>query len=202
MRTRRAAAVGATALTVVSVIAACQNPATTLETTVFPSPPRASAAPGAAPFDHADMMFTRHMIPHHQQAIQMSDMVLAKQGIDRRVLDMASQIKAAQGPEIAQMQAWLTQWGMPAMNGMPAMGMSGMDGMLSAAEIQALQAAEGVEGSRLFLTQMIRHHEGAIVMARNEVENGRYPDTIALAESIITSQQKEIDTMQEILQSL
>lgn len=51
------------------------------------------------------------MIPHHQQAIQMSDIVLAKQGIDPRVIDLANQIKAAQGPELQQMQGWLTQWG-------------------------------------------------------------------------------------------
>ena len=58
------------------------------------------------------MMFARMMIPHHQQAIEMSDMILAKQGIDPRVIDLAKQIKAAQGPEIEKMQGWLNQWGM------------------------------------------------------------------------------------------
>ncbi|BBZ16303.1 hypothetical protein MGAD_06380 [Mycolicibacterium gadium] len=168
-------------------------------------------------------MFTKHMIPHHQQAIEMSDIVLAKQGIDPRVLDLAKQIKAAQGPEIETMQAWLTQWGVPAMpmmpgmdmpghsgmpghGGMPGMpgmdGMPGMAGMMSEEDMAALQNAQGVTAAKLFLTQMVEHHEGAIVMAQNEIKDGQYPDTIALARSIVTSQQQEIDTMNTILASL
>lgn len=49
---------------------------------------------------------------------------------------------------------------------------------------------------------MVEHHEGAIVMAQNEIKDGQYPDTIALARSIVTSQQQEIDTMNTILASL
>jgi uncharacterized protein (DUF305 family) len=154
-------------------------------------------------------MFANMMIPHHQQAIQMSDTVLAKQGIDARVVDLAKQIKAAQGPEIQQMQGWLKQWGMPGMGGMPGMpampgmpGMSGMEGMMSPADMQALQNAQGVEASKLFLTQMIKHHQGAIAMAQNEIKDGQFPDEVAMAKSIATSQQKEIDTMNQILGSL
>lgn len=60
-------------------------------------------------------MFTQQMIPHHQQAIEMSDDILGKQGIDPRVVTLANQIKAAQGPEIQQMQGWLAQWGVSSM---------------------------------------------------------------------------------------
>ena len=77
-----------------------------------------------------------------------------------------------------------------------------MEGMMSPADMQALQNAQGVEASKLFLTQMIRHHQGAIAMAQNEVNNGQFSDAIALAKSITSSQQKEIDTMNEILESL
>jgi len=172
-------------------------------------------------------MFAMHMIPHHQQAIEMSDVVLSKQGIDPRVTELANQIKAAQGPEIDKMQGWLKQWGMPQMpmtsgempmpsgsmpghgdmpmpsgttSGMP--GMSGMAGMMSEQDMAALQAAQGVEASKLFLTQMIAHHEGAITMAQNEIKDGQYPATIELANSIVTSQQKEIETMKGILATL
>jgi len=183
----------------------------------------ATAAPATAQnagaHNDADVMFAQHMIPHHQQAIEMSDMVLGKQGIDPRVTELANQIKAAQGPEIQQMQGWLTQWGnppmpsmpaanmpghnMPAMSGMPSTaGMSGMSGMMSDADMAALQNAQGVEASKLFLTQMITHHEGAITMAQNEIRNGQFADAVALAKSIATSQQKEIDTMNQILSSL
>ena len=87
--------------------------------------------------------------------------------------------------------------GMPGMDDMP-----GMEGMMSPADMQALQNAQGVEAGKLFLTQMIKHHQGAITMAQNEIKNGQFPDAVALAKSIATSQQKEIDTMNHILGSL
>ena len=75
-------------------------------------------------------------------------------------------------------------------------------GYYTEADMQALQNAQGVEAGKLFLTQMIAHHQGAITMAQNEVDNGQFPDAIALAKSMVSSQQKEIDTMNEILKSL
>jgi uncharacterized protein (DUF305 family) len=169
------------------------------------------------------------MIQHHQQAIQMSDIIFGKQGIDPRVVDLANQIKAAQGPEIQQMQGWLTQWGQPtpttpsgsaaptgtaAPGGTPAPssgmmpsgttmpGMGALPGMMSDQEITALQNAEGVEASKLFLTMMIHHHQGAIAMAQTEAKSGQNPPAIALAQSIVTTQQQQIDAMQSVLASL
>jgi uncharacterized protein (DUF305 family) len=168
----------------------------------------ATTLPGGEAHNDADVMFAQHMIPHHQQAVEMSDMLLAKQGIDPRVTDLAKQIKAAQGPEIEQMQGWLTQWGNPAMPPMPSGDMSGhgnmpgMSGMMSEADMTALQNATGVEASKLFLTQMIAHHEGAITMAQTEIKDGQYPAAVELAKSIVNAQQKEIDTMKGILATL
>ncbi|MGV0607512.1 DUF305 domain-containing protein [Mycolicibacterium sp. XJ1904] len=236
-------AITAAVLAAASVVAACGNSGTTQET-ASPAPTQSVSAAPAANHNHADVMFAHHMIPHHQQAVEMSDMILEKQGIDSRVADMARQIKDAQGPEIEQMQGWLDQWGMPGpgsmpgpkgtggnmhpghggmdesgtetasppaspapsgsmMPGMPEMGnMPGMGGMMSPADMQALQKAQGVEASKLFLTQMIQHHRGAITMAQNEIDNGQFPEAIALVKSMVSSQQKEIDTMNEILKSL
>jgi len=209
----------------VAVIGACSNSGTdATPATSAPATGQSSTAAPAATHNQADMMFAHMMIPHHQQAIQMSDMILAKQGIDPRVVDLAKQIKAAQGPEIDTMQGWLSQWGgsgmpgthtMPGMNDtpttmpmpsgsmMPGMDdMPSMDGMMSPVDMQALQNAQGVEASKLFLTGMIKHHQGAITMAQNEIKNGQFADAIALAKSIAASQQKEIDTMNQILNSL
>lgn len=80
--------------------------------------------------------------------------------------------------------------------------MSGMDGMMSSAEMDALKNANGVEAGKLFLTGMIKHHQGALTMAQDEINKGEFPDAIALAKSILSSQQKEIDTMNQILNSL
>lgn len=66
----------------------------------------------------------------------------------------------------------------------------------------ALRNAQGVEASKLFLTQMITHHEGAITMAQTEVDSGGSHPAITLARAIIDTQQKEIDTMKGILATL
>lgn len=222
MSTRRIVQIGVGALAAAALLAGCANTGDSggAQPTEHTTPAAAAAsattpAPGEA-HDMADVMFNQHMIPHHQQAIEMSDVLLAKQGIDPRVVELANQIKAAQGPEIDQMRNRLNEWGMPAMSGgqgdegdttghggMPGMagGMPGM-GMMSDEDMSALRSAEGVDAAKLFLSQMIQHHEGAIDMAQDEVEDGRDPQTIALAQSIITSQQREIDTMRSILATL
>lgn len=219
MNKQRTMATGLAALAAVAALSACSNTATKeASTSSAPSSAQTSSQAQAAAHNKADMMFARMMIPHHEQAIEMSDMMLEKQGIDARVMDLATQIEAAQGPEIEQMQGWLNQWGMSDMPGhggdMPGHGgmkdsdaagmpgMEGMEGMMSPAQMDALDNATGVEASKLFLTGMIKHHEGAITMAQDEIKNGQFPDAVALAKSILESQQKEIDTMNEILKSL
>lgn len=162
-----------------------------------PSPSSAATAD----FNDADVMFAQMMIPHHEQAVEMSDMILDKEGIDPAVLALASEIKAAQQPEIDQLKEWLDEWGADSDTGT----MEGMDhggGMMSNDDMAALDAATGAEASRLFLEQMTMHHEGAIEMAQDEVDNGKNPDAIAMAQTIIDTQTAEIATMQELLGSL
>ena len=221
---------GVAAFAAVAVVGACGNSATRDATPAATSAAPPSASAQSAMHNKADMHFAHMMIPHHQQAIEMSDIILSKADIDPRVIDLARQINAAQGPEIAEMQGWLKQWGMPGMGGMPGMdhggmnrpgsppditmpnpsgsmmpgmgGMSAMDGMMSPADMDALTNAQGAEASRLFLTGMIKHHQGALTMAQDEIDNGQFPDAIAMAKSILVSQEKEIDTMNQILASL
>ena len=163
--------------------------------------PSTSASPAAGPHNDADVMFAQMMIPHHQQAIEMSDMILAKDGIDAKVTDLATQIKAAQAPEIAQMSGWLAGWGA---NPSPSMGMDHDmgGGMMSQADMDALRNATGVEASRLFLTGMIAHHQGAITMAQQQLANGQNPAAKQLAQNIIDTQQAEITTMNQLLEQL
>lgn len=205
---QRLLAVGAVALATLTTLTACGGSSTDSANS---SPPgTTSQAATAQPHNQNDVMFAQHMIPHHQQAIEMSDIVLGKQGIDPRVVNLANQIKNAQGPEIQQMQSWLNEWGAPTMTMMPGhdmgghdMGnMAGMSGMMSDQDMAALRNAQGVEASKLFLTQMIAHHQGAITMAQDEIKSGQYPPAVAMAQSIVTSQQKEIDEMNGILGTL
>lgn len=152
----------------------------------------------------------------------MSDMLLAKQGVDPRVITLANEIKAAQAPEIEQLTGWLGQWGASTApssptstaSEMPGHDMSGGDmpegdmpgmaehGMMSDQDMAALQNAQGAEAGRLFLTQMIQHHEGAIVMAQQEIDNGQFPAAVTMAQSIVSTQQEEITTMKGMLDSL
>ena len=165
------------------------------------SSPSSSEASGD--FNAADEMFVTMMIPHHQQAIEMADQILAKDGIDERVVSLAEQIKAAQDPEIQTMKGWLQEWGVPyddSMSGMEGMDMGG--GMMSEDDMAALDAATGVEATRLFLNGMIAHHQGAVTMAQSVLTNGQNTDVAALAQQIIDGQTAEITTMQDILASL
>ena len=77
--------------------------------------------------------------------------------------------------------------------------MSQMEGMLSEEDLQELSDAPGPEAADLFLEQMIAHHEGAVAMAEDEVEDGSYQPAIDMARTIIETQQAEIDEMQGLL---
>ena len=149
--------------------------------------------------------------------VRSDRMLLAKEDIPADVTALAEQIKAAQGPEIAQLESWLEQWGEPTAmpetgnNDMPGMdmdeGMDGMEGMqmegmMSEEDMQALSEAQGVDAARLFLEQMIAHHEGAVDMAQTEIEDGQFPDAVEMARTIVETQQQEIETMRELLTTL
>lgn len=213
MMRKRTILIGAGAVAALVISAGCSgNDSVAQHPAEHSSSASATTAPSSQDHNDADGSFAQHMIPHHRQAIEMSDIVLAKQGIDPRVTDLATKIKAAQDPEIKQMQDWLTQWGNPPMPSMaPGEGHGGHDmegmsggamGMMSGEQMTALNHAEGVEASRLFLTGMIAHHEGAIAMAQTEIEQGQFPSAVELARSIVKTQQQEIDTMKGILSTL
>lgn len=152
----------------------------------------------------ADVMFVEMMIPHHEQAIEMADIVLETDGIDPAVIELATDIKAAQGPEIDLMESWLAEWGLPSMVGSGGMGDGGHgghggDGMMSDDDMEALADAEGAEASRLFLEQMIEHHDGAIEMAQELLDDGENAEVRRLGEAIIAAQEAEIELMRELL---
>lgn len=158
-----------------------------------------SGSSASADANTDDVMFARMMKEHHEQAIEMSDVLLSKDGVDERVVALAEEIKAAQEPEIQKMDQWLEDWDADMGN---MGGMDHGDGMMSEEDMQALEDATGPDAGRLFLEQMIQHHEGAVDMAQEEVDNGQNSDAIALAETIIDTQTDEIATMKEILATL
>jgi len=150
---------------------------------------------GIGTMSHSDAMFLQMMIPHHQQAVEMSQLA-SSHGASPEVQKLADTIAAAQGPEIEQMQAWLDDAHAPDMMSGSAMG---MDGVLSDAAMAKLEAAQGADFDRLYLQGMIGHHEGAIVMAQDVIDSGENPTVIALAKRIIAAQTAEIAQMKQML---
>jgi uncharacterized protein (DUF305 family) len=206
VKTRTLAAAGAVVLAAGVTLGACSSSGdhgsmSMSTTTVAP----VAAIPADAEFNATDVGFAQGMIPHHAQAIVMADMAL-EQSSDSDVTELATEIKAAQAPEIEQLTAWLTTWGQPVPDASGGMdhSMDGMDGMMmsgmmSDADMARLGNASGTDFDTMWLQMMIQHHEGAITMARDEVAGGEYAATKAMAQSIITSQQAEIDTMNALL---
>ncbi|MEJ1923077.1 DUF305 domain-containing protein [Microbacterium sp. KHB019] len=189
-------------LTLALALSGCADNSTapSSETT---SPSQSSSASQAT---EADEMFVTMMIPHHQQAIEMADILLAKDGADPRVVELAEQIKAAQGPEIDRMLGWLEDWDVDydpdSMGGMDHGSMGGDDGMMSEEDMTLLEDADAAEASRLFLEQMIVHHEGAVDMAQTALDDAQNPDVLDLAQQVIDDQTAEIATMEELLGQL
>jgi uncharacterized protein (DUF305 family) len=161
-----------------------------------------------ATFNTADVMFAQMMIPHHQQAIEMAQLT-ADRSTNPEVLDLAARIEAAQGPEIEQLTGWLEDWGQDtasaSMGDMDMGGdMGGMDmgGMMSSEDMASLEAASGTEFDRMWLEMMIEHHTGAIGMAETEISDGEDQGAVSMAEDIKSSQNQEINEMEQLLQSL
>lgn len=170
----------------------------------------AADAPKADALKHdaADTMFAQTMIPHHQQAVEMSQMILDKKDIEPSVAALAARIKDAQAPEITTMKGWLEAWSEPLDHNLSGNHLAGPHsmmkghGMMGADDLAALEAAAGHEACRLYLTQMISHHEGAVEMARTESEKGTNPDAMAMAMHVITSQESEIAEMKALLATI
>lgn len=164
----------------------------------------ATGTASATSQDHnaADVTFAQMMIPHHAQAIEMSDKMLTKGGIPAPVTALAGRIKEAQGPEIEKMSGWLQSWNEPTQMPAHTMPGHGMSGMMGDEDMKNLETAQGREAAKLFLTQMIAHHQGAVEMARTAATNGKNPDAINLGKDIVKAQEAEIKEMQDLLATL
>jgi uncharacterized protein (DUF305 family) len=142
----------------------------------------------------SDAMFMQMMIPHHQQAIVMSDLAL-KISKSPQILDLAKQIKAAQNSEISQMKNWLRDAGF---GEDPGHSMDGMGGMLSDEELELLAKSSGTTFEKLFLSGMIEHHQGAIEMV-NMVSTSTNSEIKSFSQTILKTQSTEIELMRQLL---
>ena len=147
----------------------------------------------ASDFSGTDIMFAQMMIPHHQQAVDMSTLA-ETHTTNPEILALAKQIKDAQAPEIKQMTAWIESTGA----GMDMGHDMGMGGMLTEEQMTALGNAQGAAFDKLYLEGMIGHHEGALQMAKM-IENSSNSEAKTLAANIVKSQSAEIEKMKQML---
>src|ERR1700742_58440 len=150
-----------------------------------------------------DVAFATNMIPHHQQAVELSALV-PDRSTNTELIALAHQISAAQQPEINVMKVFLVQWtegtGNPTSSDSGHAGHGGtMQGMVDAATMTKLESLNGAEFDKLWLESMISHHQGAIEMAEAELTNGDNMDAKSLAENIVTTQEAEVGQMKQIL---
>ncbi len=152
----------------------------------------------ASDLEMNEYMFAEMMIPHHQQAVDMSDLALKKSS-NPRILDLAQRIKSAQSSEIIQMQSWLG--GKEANSMMTDHSGHSMGGMLTEEEFSKLESSFGVTFDSLFLEGMIAHHEGALDMARM-IKDTTTQEVNSFGLNVVEVQSEEIREMREILESL
>ena len=177
-----------------------------------PAPAPVQVGPEHLPPSPADVKFMGDMIGHHSQAIRISRWAPSRQA-SPAVQRLAARIVVGQLDEIEIMQRWLRTHDQPvvepdtaehATHG--AMDHSAhMPGMLSAEELARLSQARGPEFDRLFLTYMIRHHQGALTMVDQlfASQGAAQNDTVfRLASDVYAEQSTEISRMQSMLEGL
>ncbi len=155
--------------------------------------------------NEADIEFVQGMIPHHEQALHMSELA-AKHANSPDVKTIASTITTKQEEEIKTMETLLHEWGVKPekAGGHDAHGGAGTmhPGMLSDSKLKELEEARGVEFDKLFLKGMVEHHKGAITMAEEAEHKGENKEVKKLAAEIKRAQEREIEEMEKELVGL
>jgi uncharacterized protein (DUF305 family) len=145
-------------------------------------------------FTGADTMFLQMMIPHHQQAVDISEVAL-KVSKNAELLALAKIIMRDQKSEILQMKSWLQLAGSSEDMGHS---MKNMGGMLGEEELKALNEATGKEFDVLWLKGMIGHHDGAIHMSEM-IRDASNLEIKAFGEKIVKDQSAQITQMKKML---
>ncbi len=153
-------------------------------------------------YTEADVRFMQGMIPHHEQALVMTQLVRRYATTDA-VRQMALRMEISQRDEIALMETWLRNHDEPTR--MAGHGMHMMPGMLTPEQMEELRNARGVRFDQLFLEYMIQHHLGAIDMVATlfATPGAAQESTVfKFAEDVDADQTMEIERMQRVLESI
>ncbi len=147
----------------------------------------------------ADITFAQNMTVHHSQAVEMATYLYERTN-DAGLKTIAYDIMLSQQGQIGMMQGWLELWNQPATA--PLGAMQQMMGMATQEQVNALKTLPSPELEKQFLELMIRHHQGGVAMAQEELQKGSQPNVKRLADNIVKGQQAEIEYMQGLLQKM
>lgn len=149
--------------------------------------------------DSAEVTFTRDMVAHHEQAIEMA-LILRERGVSEDLAALTLDIVLTQQAQIGQMQGWLAVWGRPLAGARaPMEGMGPQMGMATRQQVNALRTLPLAEAEVQFLQFMIRHHQGALMMARDVDASTDRTVISNFARSLIAAQESEIVVMGDLL---
>ena len=137
----------------------------------------------------SEEIFIAEMIPHHQEAVDSSLLMLESQ--NTQVKSLAESIITAQEQEVSMMQEWMRQW--YADSSYVSMYQNMMPDLTS---------LEGDDKDEAYLKGMIDHHEGAIMMAKQAQELELRSEVYELTENIISTQEDEITQINQLLDNL
>ncbi len=146
--------------------------------------------------NQADVTFAQGMIPHHEQALAMAKLVDGRTR-NAKVVDLAARIQKAQDPEIRQLNGLLKGWGVTPSGGHSGHGSA--SGMMTDDDLANLGKAKDAAFDRQWLEMMVKHHEGALAMAKTALQQGSDAEVKALAQKVIDGQQAEITEMRALL---
>lgn len=147
----------------------------------------ATPEPPAASTSAADAAFVQAMIPHQEQAVGLSDLLLAKPGLNTELSDLATQLKSTAQPEIDRLRAWLGAHGVA----------EDASGTPDSAPLDAVRAADTLAAADLYLSAMIDHHEAAIALAEPAAASAD-AEVAALARAVVDRSTEEIAFMKEL----
>ena len=146
-----------------------------------------------------DLHFLAMMTPHHQQAVDMSEIILAAQGTSAATADLADRIKVGQEEEIDTMVDWAEQWDQHDLMEQHSQHIA--NGMITPEQLDQLKTLEGEDADTLFLQLMHSHHAGAIAMTQDQIDNGGYQPLVDLAQQMIDVQTAEMREMEQLLEA-
>ena len=156
-----------------------------------------TSASGEAGYNDTDVHFLGMMVPHHQQAIDMSDVLLDSDVDDAKVRDLAQRIKDGQERENEQMRAWADEWGIE--KDMEHHSTHIANGMFHPEQLEQFEALRGDELRTAFLEMMHFHHNHVIKMTQDEVDRGGYEPLREMAKEMIEVQTAEMGEMEDLL---